>query len=200
MINLLPDETKQGISYARSNTVLRKWIFASVLGVLGIIIILASGQFFIARSTASWQKQVDTTKQQLGAQKLDETQARVAEISDSIKLATQVLSKQVLFSKLLTQVGAAMPVGSSLQSLSINSPEGGIDLTAVATSYQTATQVQINLSDPSNKIFETADIISVSCQQDPATAGGYPCQVSIRALFAKDNEFQYVNNKGVVTP
>lgn len=200
MINLLPDETKQNISYARSNTILRKWITASLIGVLGIVLILAAGQFFVARSTTSWQKQVDTTKQQLGDQKLDETQARVAEVSNSIKLATQVLSKQISFSKLLTQVGAAMPDGSSLQSLSINAPEGGIDLTAVAASYQAATQVQINLSDPNNKIFETADIISVSCQQDAATAGGYPCQVSIRALFAKDNEFQYVNNKGVVTP
>ena len=188
------------MSYARRNTILRKWIIASAVGVLGIVIILAAGQIFIARSTSSWQKQVDTTKQQLGAQKLEETQARVSEVSNSIKLATQVLSKQVLFSKLLTQVGSAMPQGSSLQSLSINSPEGGIDLTAAATSYQTATQVQVNLSDPNNKIFERADIINVSCQEVTTSTEEYPCKVSIRALFAKDNQFQYVNNKRALTP
>ena len=199
MINLLPNETKQSISYARRNTALRKWIIASIVGVLGILVIVAAGQLFIARSTTSWQKQVDSTKQQLGAQKLEETQSRVAEISNSVKLATQVLSKQVLFSKLLTQVGSAMPAGSSLQSLSISSPQGGIDLTAVATTYQTATHVQINLSDPANKIFETADIVNVSCLEDSGT-DGYPCRVTIRALFAKDNNFQYTDNKGVVTP
>lgn len=198
MINLLPNNTKQSITYARRNTTLRKWIIASAIGVLGIVIIIAAGQWFIMRSTASWQKQVDNTTQQLGAQKLDETQARITEISDSIKLAIQVLSKQVLFSKLLTQVGGAMPAGSSLQSLSISSPEGGIDLTAAATNYQTATQVQINLSDPNNKIFETADIINITCQDD--ANDGYPCRVSIRALFAKDNNFQYVNSKPEVAP
>lgn len=199
MINLLPTETKATISYARRNTVLRKWIIATVVGVVGIIIIIAAGQLFVVRSTDSWQRQVNTTKEQLGAQKLDETQARITEISDSIKLATQVLSKQVLFSKLLTQVGAAIPPGSALQSLSISSPEGGIDLTAVATSYQTATQVQVNLSDPSNNIFEKADIVNVSCLEETG-ADSYPCRVTIRALFAKDNTFQYVNNKGAITP
>lgn len=194
MINLLPTDLKQSLSYARRNTLLRKWIIATVIGVIGIVLVLAAGQLFIMRSTASWQKQVDDTKQQLAAQKLDETQAHITEISDSIKLVTQVLSKQVLFSKLLAQVGAAMPAGTSLQSLSISSIEGGIDLTAAATSYQTATQVQVNLSDPNNKIFQTADIISVTCLQGSDAADDYPCTVTIRALFAKDNEFQYVNS------
>lgn len=199
MINLLPGQMREGLRFARQNTVLRKWIIASAIGVVGIVVVLAAGQLFMSRSTSSWQQQVNSSKQQLGVQKLEETQARVTEISDSIKLVTQVLSKQVLFSKLLTQVGAAMPNGSSLKSLSINSPEGGIDLTAAATSYQTATQVQINLSDPANQIFEKADIISVSCQQDPTVAEEYPCQVSIRALFAKNNPFQY-SNKSVTQP
>lgn len=197
MINLLPDDYKQRISYARRNTTLRRWVTACGVGVLGIVIVIAAGQLFMIRSTDSWQQQVKSTSTQLEAQNLQETQARVTEISDSIKLAIQVLSKQVLFSKLLTQIGAAMPNGTSLQTLSIATPEGGIDLTAVATNYQTATQVQVNLSDPSNKIFEKADIISVSCQQGEEVSSDHPCTVSIRALFAKDNIFQYVTtNKG----
>lgn len=195
MINLLPLSQKKQISYARRNTKLRRWLIANIVGVFGIAIIIAAGQVFMVRSTESWQKQVNDTAAQLQVQKLQETQSRVTEISDSVKLAIQVLSKQVLFSKLLTQIGAAMPNGTSLQSLSIASPEGGIDLTAVATNYQTATQVQVNLSDPNNRIFEKADIVSVSCQQDEAADQRYPCQVSIRALFAKDNSFQYVTNK-----
>lgn len=195
MINLLPLSQKKQISYARRNTKLRRWLIANVIGVLGIVIIIATGQLFMARSTNSWQKQVDDTAAQLQVQKLQETQTRVGEISDSVKLAIQVLSKQVLFSKLLTQIGSVMPNGTSLQSLSIASPEGGIDLTAAATNYLSATQVQVNLSDPNNKIFEKADIVSVSCQQDEDADQRYPCQVTIRALFAKDNSFQYVTNK-----
>lgn len=195
MINLLPDAYKKRVSYARRNTKLRRWAIANLIGVFGIVLVITAGQLFMTRSTNSWQKQVDSVAAQLEVQKLEETQSRVTEISDSVKLAIQVLSKQVLFSKLLTQIGSAMPNGASLQSLSIASPEGGIDLTAVATSYQTATQVQVNLSDPENRIFEKADIIAVSCQQESEAASDYPCRVTIRALFSKDNVFQYVTNK-----
>lgn len=196
MINLLPPRSKSQIVFARRNAALKNWLIASCVGVLGIVGVIGAGHVFISRSTASWQEQVDQTKQQLGAQKLEQTQKRVTDISDSVKLAIQVLSREILFSKLLSQVGGAMPSGTSLQSLTINSPQGGIDLIAVATDYQTATQVQINLSDPNNKIFDKADIVSVSCQNDPKNTSIYPCSVSIRALFAKDNAFQYVTNSG----
>ena len=190
MINLLPNETKQQVFFARRNTTLRKWVIATAIGVAGIAIVFAAGLWFIHRSTNSVQAQVTATTEQLKAQKLDETQKRVAEISDSVKLASQVLSKQVLFSKLLTQIGAVMPAGAALQSLSINSTQGGIDLTAVATNYETASQVQVNLADPANKIFEKADIVTVNCQTT-TTPTEYPCQVTIRALFTKNNTFQY---------
>lgn len=191
MINLLPPDYKSQITFARLNSVLKNWAIASFIGVVGILIVLAAGHLFMSQSTKSWQKQVSDSQEQLKAQKLEDTQKRVTDISESVKLAGQVLSKQVLFSKLLTQVGAAMPNGTSLQTLSINAPTGGIDLSAVATNYQTATQVQINLSDPANKIFEKADIISATCQDNTVTKTEYPCQVTIRALFAKDNIFQY---------
>jgi len=190
VINLLPTDYKHQLGYARRNTVLRKWLSASVLGVAGICLIIAAGWLFISRTTITEQEQVAARQQQLAAQNLEATQKRVAEISDNIKLASDVLSRQVLFSKLLAQVGAVMPNGTSLVNLSINAPEGGIDLTAGATNYQTATQLQVNLQDPANKIFEKADIVSINCAQT-ATRSDYPCQVNIRALFAKENTFQY---------
>lgn len=195
MINLLPPDYKNDIVYARRNTQLKNWVLLSCVGVVGIVLIIAAGHVFISRSTTTWQKQVNHTRDQLGAQKLDETQKQVTDISDSVKLAFAVLSREILFSKLLSQVGAAMPNGSTLQSLSINSTQGGIDLTAAATNYQTATQVQINLSDPANKIFEKADIVSVSCTDTSKVPSAYPCTVTIRALFASDNAFQYVGAK-----
>lgn len=199
MINLLPNETKQQLLFARKNTALKNWIVATVIGLLGILLVIAAGQLFISRSTTVWQKQVNDTKQQLEQQQLQQTQNRVTEMSDSIKLASQVLSKQVLLSKLLTQVTTVLPTGTSLQSLSIKSAEGGIDLTAIARDYQSATQVQINLADPKNKVFEKADIVSVTCQDNSNT--GYPCTVTLRALFAKDNAFQYSSGQtGVIKP
>ncbi len=192
MINLLPTDLKQTITYARRNTVLRRWLvalFVSVFTIWGIVVV---GQLYTQQSIHTMTKQVDQGKQQLESQNLTKTQAQVKDLSNSLKLVVQVLSRQILFSKLLSQIGAALPNGSVLTQLSINDTQGGIDLSAAASDYQTATQVQINLQDSGNKIFEKADIVNVQCAPD--TGGNsrrvdYPCTVQVRALFAKNNPF-----------
>lgn len=191
MINLLPTEVKDEITFARRNNSLRNWVIACLIALAGVVLIVAAGHLFIYQSTRTWQNQVNSTRAQLGEQKLEDTQKKVTDISDSIKLALQVLSREILFSKLISQIGNTIPDGSSLQGLTINTAQSGVDITAVATDYQTATQVHINLSDPKNQIFEKADILNVTCTQAPNEK--YPCNISIRALFADKNEFQYVN-------
>lgn len=195
MINLLPPDIKEQLGYAKRNTQLRRWSLSVFAGIAGIIIVVYGGHLYIGRSIDAYQKQVRQTKDSLASQKLEETQKRVQDLSSTLRLVIQVLSREVLFSKLLKQVGAAMPPESVLQSLSINKPEGGLDLQAVASDYQTGTQIQINLQDPANKIFDKADILNISCASDKASDPLYPCQVSIRALFAKDNSFTFVQNK-----
>lgn len=194
MINLLPPQIKEQITYARRNTLIRRWATAVMLGIAGIALVVLGGHIYIDQSIDAYQKQVQQTSDSLASQKLEETQKQVQNLSGTLRLVLQVLSREVLFSKLLKQVGSVMPPGSALQSLSINKLEGGIDLQAVAKDYQTGTQVQINLQDPANKIFEKADILSINCAGDDAADPRYPCQVSIRALFAKDNSFTFVSN------
>lgn len=199
MINLLPPETKQTVLYARRNRILAKWLAAMFIGILGIVAVVLAGYLYINQSTEVYATEVQRTKERLASQKLEETQKRTQEISTSTKLAFQVLSRQVLFSRLLKQIGAAMPQGAALQNLSIGKLEGGIDLQAVAVDYQTATQVQVNMQDPSNKIFEKADIINISCSEtedESEDENPYPCQVTIRALFAKDSPFILTTKEG----
>lgn len=197
-INLLPPQHKSDIVFARHNAVLKNWIIASCVGVAGIVIVIAAGFFFINQSTKATQKQVNDARTQLSAQKQEEVQKQVTSISDGVKLTLQVLQRQIFFSKLLVQVGAVMPPGSSLDTLTINSTQGGIDLSVFAQDYQAATQVQINITDPTKKLFEKADILNVTCTPvttQTATLGQqYPCKSTIRALFAKDSSFQYVSS------
>lgn len=194
MINLLPPDIKENIAYARRNLTLAKWISAFTLGLVGIGAVVIAGNIYISQSEKTYASDVQHKKNQLVEQRLEETQKRTEEISSSTKLVLQVLSRQVLFSELLRQIGAAMPSGASLQSLSLGKLEGGLDLQAVAVDYHTASQVQVNLSDPANKIFEKADIISITCStENTKKEDRYPCQISIRALFAKNSPFLFTN-------
>lgn len=197
MINLLPPTLKESLLYARRNRFLMRWLFAFTVGIAGIGAVILAGHLYINQSTRVYATEVQQRKDQLSTQKLVETQKRTEEISASIKLAVQVLSRQVLFADLLRQIGGVMPSGAALQSLNIGKLEGGIDLQAIAVDYQTATQVQVNLADPANKIFEKADIISITCSTatttDTNVNSRYPCQISIKALFAKNSSYLFTN-------
>jgi hypothetical protein len=180
MINLLPPEAKQSIAYARRNTQLARWVAIVMSSFGGIAFVVVFGLLYMNQSISANQNQIAETQAQLKVQKLEETQKRVQDISSSLKLVLQVLGKEVLFSKLLKQVGAAMPPNTVLMNLSINKLQGGIDLRAGATDYQAATQVQVNLEDDQNKIFSKADIISIQCNSGSGTtavSSKYPARL-----------------------
>lgn len=198
MINLLPPEIKDSILYARRNTFLRKWLVALCFALLGVAAVTGGGYIYLQNSINAYSKRVQQGNETLKTAKLDETQKDVQDLSNSLKLVTQVLQREILFSKLLSQIGSALPYGSILTNLSINKTQGGIDLQAGAKDYQTGTQVQLNLQDPNNKIFDKADIVSIQCESakpgtDPIKIQ-YPCTVQLRALFAKNNAFTFISS------
>jgi Tfp pilus assembly protein PilN len=196
MINLLPTNIRENLLYARRNTMLLRWLVAMLAALAGVAVIVVMGQLYINAQANSYTKQANDLREQLRVQKLEETQKRVTDISSSLKLVVQVLSREVLFSKLIQQIGAAIPPGTTLAQLQINKLQGGTDLKFNAANYQAATQIQVNLQDPKNQIFEKADIININCSSSSTADPRYPCQVTIRALFAKNNPFLFINQQG----
>lgn len=185
MINLLPPERAAAIRYARQNTTLRVWLIGMAVAILGLILILLSGWFYIHSQATSLQRGIDTTNQQLQAQNLAKVQTDAKEITGDIKVINQVLGSEIRFSDLIQNIGQDMPPGAVLSSLKIGKVVGALDLTANAKDYPSAAQIAANLSDPNNGLFTKVDIISVTCGgQDTATA--YPCITILKALFSKD--------------
>ncbi len=190
MINLLPPGVKEDMLYARRNTKLRGWLFAFGLSFVGVGVVIFGGALYIQNSVNNYQIALDSTKVALAAQNPGPTQKRVEEISTNTKLILQVLSREILFSKLLRQLGASIPANTVLQDFQLDKIQGGLSLKAIATDFQTASQLQVNLADPKNKIFEKADIESINCSPDPKLQ--YPCTIQLRALFFQDNPFVYI--------
>jgi len=185
MINLLPPEIKQAYRSGRMNQHLVRWILVSVIGIFGAAVITAVGYLYMNQIANDYKSQISTSKEQLESQNLTETQQQVKEISNNLNLVVEVLSKQIVFSGLLQKLAALMPNETNLTGLSISQTEGAIDISADAKNYLSATQIQVNLSDPENQLFSKADIVSISCSGTTA----YPCTVQVRALFAADNPY-----------
>jgi len=197
MINLLPPETKKAYRYASYNRRLLHWSFAMLLGLIGAGLIATYGLLSVQHAISTTNQHVKDTQITLKNARQAETAQQVASISDSLKLTQKVLSQEILFSKLLKQMAVALPSGAKLTGLNITQLAGGsgLDVSAEVANTTTATQVQVNLADPSNKIFTKADIQSITCNAKNAPDPNYPCSVTIRAQFAQDNPFLFINQK-----
>lgn len=195
MINLLPPRVKQSYRYGMANVKLIRWVAAGLIALVGLGVIGTYGWLSMHQNIITNQNQILAAQVMLQKQKQKQTYAQVQDITSSFKLVVQVLSKEVLFSKLLTQMAAAMPSGSYLSDLTIGKVQGGLDVTAQAADYKTATQVQVNLADPTNQIFAKADIVNITCSIKNAKDPSHPCTVTIRALFSADNPFLFINQK-----
>lgn len=197
MINLLPPEVKQQYQYARRNVHLVRWLFAMGFALAGLAIISVGGVWYLQQTANQYHKQISVTEESLKKQDQAKVQKEVQNISSSLKLAVQVLSKEVLFSELLKQMATVTPSNATLSDLTISQVQGAVDITARTADYNAATQLQVNLSDPTNKIFSKADIVSINCTTSPTSSDAllqrYPCTVTIRALFATDNPFLFIN-------
>lgn len=194
MINLLPPAIKDEYLYGQRNSSLIRWIVACLIALVGLGGIATYGYVYMHNSVQNYTDQVATTEKLLTDQHLTQTEAKVQDITGSLKLVVQVLSKEVLFSKLLQQMGTVIPPNAVLTGLNINQVQGAIDITAATDNYSTATQLQVNLQDPHNKVFQKADIVNISCTSASGSNSRYPCTVNIRALFAADNPFLFINN------
>ena len=195
MINLLPPELKTGYVYARRNVALRKWVAAFLIALVGLGILATYGLFTIQQSTVNDNNQIAAAQNAFQKENSEATKKRVQDISNNFKLVVKVLSQEVLFSQLIKQIAATIPANANLTGLTINQVQGGIDISADAANYQAATQVQVNLADPKNMIFSKADIVSITCTGTTATDPLYPCTIQLRALFAANNPYLFINNK-----
>jgi len=194
MINLLPSEYGSSLRYSHLNATLRRWLVAATVACGGLVLILSVGWVYITQQNKNLAKNIDSVNQQLQAEDLAGTQKKAQAITNNIKIINQVLSREIRFSGLITQIGSVMPPGAVLSGLTLAKVDGGLDLSASARDYTSATQIAVNLSDPKNKIFDKVDIVNVNCS---ATSGSaYPCSASFRALFSKSTQSQFLNVPG----
>lgn len=197
MINVLPPELKQQYRFALMNVKLVRWLITAAISLVGLGLLGSYGWLTMRQSIASKQHEAVALHETLQKAKLTETNKQISDISGSLKLAEKVLSQEILFSKLLKQMATALPAGTNLTGLNIPQVSGGtaLDVTVEAADYTAATQVQVNLADPTNQIFARADIQNITCDASVATNPDYPCKISLRAQFAQDNPFLFINQK-----
>ena len=190
MINLLPPQYVDVVKHSKTNDHLVRWILATLAAIVGLLILIMSGWFYLDHQSKNHISDISLGKQQLEQQNLASVRKDAEEISMDIKTINQVLGREVRFSELIQQVGKVMPPGTVLGGLTLTKVDGSVDLTASAKDYTTGAQIALNLSDPKNDLFARADIVSINCTSADTS---YKCGVSLKALFSKNSQNKFIN-------
>ncbi len=194
MINLAPNDHKESLRYARRNSLLMSWLVGLIAVLISVLLIQLSGFAYLRSETKNYQNANAKLEQELKDRDLEGTLKSIDSISNNLKLIVKVLSKQVIFSELIKQIGAVMPENAVLSQIEISKVEGGLDLKANTKDQNSATQVQVNLTDPNNKLFDKVDIVSIDCNSNNPDPN-YPCKATYRALFTSNNPFLFMNQQ-----
>lgn len=193
MINLLPPNYASGIRFGRHNSYLRKWLIAAGLATAGLLLILGAGWLYLDHQAKLLKDNVAAVESQLLAQNLTGIQKDAQEISGSVKLINQVLSRQVRFSELVQEIGQILPPGTILSGLTLAKVDGAIDLSANTVDHESAARFAANMGDPKNELFDSVDIVSVKCT---TSNNQYKCDAVYRALFSKDAKKRFLYDSG----
>lgn len=191
MINLLPPEHKRALIFARRNTQLRRAVGGLGIGIGVLLLVIATNYLILRQEIASYHRDTEVVEQELKENNEAATLSRMREINSTLNVVTNVLSEQVRFADLFQQTGRIMPTGTVLQGLSLSGgASGGVNLQAGAVNEYTASQILVNLQDPANRIFEKADLLNITCNNDSEDA--YICTASIRATFLPESQFSFL--------
>lgn len=192
MINLLPPAHKRALVYARRNIRLRQGAIGLCVGLLLLVVVTTGNYLILRQETNTYRNNTTALEQELKENDETETLGRMREISGTLNTVLGVLSQQILFADLFQRLGSIMPSGVVLQGISLQgAAAGGISLQISATSQFVASQALANIQDPTNRVFERADLENITCDYAPDNEP-YFCTGSIRATFFKDSQFSFL--------
>ena len=115
MINLLPPGRVLNIRLARSNTILRRYVELIIVGSLVLLAAILVARYFFGVQNDNIQRTVDLNNAKIAS--LQPVQKQAEELSATVNTISGLLSRNVKFSDMLTQIGGIMPPGSVLTGL-----------------------------------------------------------------------------------
>ena len=182
MINLLPNETKKQLRAAHANVVLSRYL--GILGIGGIFLLLACITSYIFLINNDPGSSNNTTSGQSGSQLYSTNKDLVALLQRKLPTVKSILSQQVSYSEVITEIAEALPSGMVLNELSVDNNMLGMPITLVisARSTDNIEKLKTNFSNTSSGVLY--DFAVQSNNQSSNNTSGYPillnCVVKIK--------------------
>ena len=141
MINLLPGDEKRQIRAARTNVLLLRYLVVIAFAFAFLALIMGGSYYFLTRVNTSSQQVITSHG---GAQPSAQSAPAAQSSTASLAQAQSFLSSEVSYSTILEHLGAILPSGVVLKSLSLSDSSFGrsTSLEFLLTNKSVATQLQ----------------------------------------------------------
>ena len=186
MINLLPPEDKKQLAAARTNTLLRRYVF--LLAVVVAVLAMEMTGVYLFLGADKQHSETAILENSRKTAEYSQTQAAAAKFKSDLSTAKFILDKQTDYISLITGVARALPAGAVLETLSLNPDTFGTPttLTIHTNSYSLAIDVKKDLQK--SGLFSDVSFLSVS--KDEAADNPRPYTAVYNVTFSKEPKVQ----------
>ena len=181
MINLMPDHLKKEIHSARVNVILSRYIVVVLLAFAFLVLLLAGTYIVLTQTKMSAKQLIDANASKAAV--YSDTKTQVDALSGRLSETKVLLDQEVLYSKVLINIGQQMPEGTVLSGITLDSASfAGTPITLKAYAKTTEAAVSLREKFQSSPIFTGVNFESVS---DTDGISGYPVSVSMNLTMTR---------------
>ncbi len=184
MINLLPYEEKKQLRAARFNTVLIRYLVTLWMGSIFMATIFAGAYYNLTLSKTSAEQLLSQNQSKSSA--YQSVQQQAATINANIASARNVLSQQILYSKVLISIGQITPQGVVIDKLSLSPSTFGTAITLQAYARDSDAALALKTAYQSSSIFSNVSIQNLSGGSGTSgSVSGYPVSITLNVTINK---------------
>ena len=172
MINLLPPQRLANLRLARQNTILRRYVELALVSAVILAGACAVAYYFLNAQQVNTRRTVELDQQKID--QLEPVQKQAEQLSLTVNTIAGLLSHNVKFSDMLTQVGSVTPSGAVLTGLqfSIENLKSPLIISAHVDTEQKAAVLRNNLAG--SALFSKAEIQSITQVGSSGTTSSVP--------------------------
>lgn len=179
MINLLPVGEKKQILAGRTNVLLQKYIFVSLilLGLLGSI--AATFYVMMVRMKSDAQKQMEVNSAKIA--RYQSTQKEISEFKNNLSVAKAILGKEIHYSKIIPKMASTFPANTILKELELNNETISAQMSLRAGVKNWSDVIPLKTSMENSDVFQNVHFESVSYKEEQGSK--YPIEIIINVTL-----------------
>ena len=194
MINLLSSNDKHQLQAARRNVMLLRYNIIILITLLVIGGVYGGGFFITMRGKMIAETQLN--EDQARTASYTTVRTTIEQFSKNLTTAKTILSNEVVYSTLITDVAKSLPPGAVLSELTLGPDSFGKEITLGAATTNYGKSLELKSSLEKSALFSDVSLESVArTGTDQAGSTQYPIAVVIKATFATEAEIKALREK-----